>query len=85
VADSAAGLRFSPTLERLQARAKMLVKSGRGLHDPTFADADAVTAWVGAIGVEIDALYAAMEELRREIRASAGGDHLSIPVTLGEP
>ena len=80
--DSAAGLRFSPTLARLEQRAKMLLRSGRGLNDPAFADADAVTAWVGAIGVEIDELKASLDELRREIRASAGGDHLSIPVAL---
>ncbi len=79
---SPAGLRFSPTVARLQERARALLKVGRGIHDPVFADADAVTAWVGAIGVEIDEVYAALEELRREIRTGAGGDHMEIPVEV---
>lgn len=59
---------FSPSLARLQERARALLKNKRCLHEPMFADADAVTAWVSAIGQEIDALHEELTALREEIR-----------------
>lgn len=63
---------FSPSLLRLQERARSLLQRQRGLREPLFADADAVTAWVAAIGQEIDALHEELEVLRKELRDRAG-------------
>lgn len=77
------GLRFSAALQRLQQRARDILRNAREHHPPTVADADAVSSWVAAIGVEFDAVYAELESLRRQIRGR--DDHMpDIPVTVGE-
>lgn len=83
MAGSGTGLKFSPTLLRLQERATELLKRQRGLREPLFADADAVTAWVAAVGLEIDSLHAELEKLRREMRSGDSTPDIQIVVEGG--
>lgn len=73
-------LEASPALARVLRRANELADTRKGYVDPKFADADSVTAYVAALGLEIDALHAELSSLRSEMESlrERGDPHASI-------